>query len=61
MRVKALKNFVGETCMAIDEVKEIPDGKAERLIAIGYVEEVTETSSKTKKSTKKAVMEDGTK
>ena len=60
MRVKALKNFVGETCMAIDEVKEIPDGKAERLIAIGYVEAVTPPPEKpAKKSTKKAVMEDG--
>ena len=60
MRVKALKNFVGETCMAIDEVKEIPDGKAERLIAIGYVEAVTPPPEKpAKKSTKKAVTEDG--
>ena len=40
--------------MAIDEVKEIPDGKAERLIAIGYVEAVTPPPEKpAKKSTQK--------
>lgn len=62
MRVKALKSFVGETCMAVEEVKEIPDSKAEKLIAIGYVEAVTPPPEKpAKKSTKKAVTEDGTK
>lgn len=59
MRVRALKGFVGETCMAIGEEKEIPNEKAERLIAIGYVEAVTPSPEKPKKSTKKAVMEDG--
>lgn len=59
MRVKALKNFVGETCMAIDEVKEIPDSKAEKLITIGYVEAVQPPTTKPKKSPKKAVTEDG--
>lgn len=59
MRVRALKNFVGETCMSIAEEKEIPDEKAERLINIGYVEAVTPSPEKPKKSTKKAVTEDG--
>lgn len=45
--------------MAIDEVKEIPDSKAEKLIAIGYVEAVQPPTTKPKKSTKKAVTEDG--
>ena len=61
MRVKALKSFVGQTCMAIGEEKEIPDEKAERLINIGYVEAVTPPPEKPKKSTKKAVTGDGTK
>lgn len=62
MRVRALKGFVGETCMAIGEEKEIPNEKAERLIAIGYVEAVTPSPEKpAKKSTKKAMTEDGTK
>ena len=59
MRVKALKSFVGETCMAVEEVKEIPDEKAEKLIEIGYVEAVTPSPEKPKKFTKKAVTEDG--
>lgn len=62
MRVKALKNFVGELCMSIGEEKEVSNEKAERLINIGYVEAVTPSPEKpAKKSTKRAVMEDGTK
>lgn len=60
MRVRALKSFVGETCMAIGEEKELSDEKAEKLIDIGYVEAVTPPPEKpAKKSTKKAVTEDG--
>lgn len=54
MRVKALKNFVGELCMAIGEEKEISDSKAEKLIAIGYVEPVN-PAPKTSKKQRKAV------
>ena len=59
MKVKALKSFVGETCMSIAEEKEIPDAKAQKLIEIGYVEAVQPPTTKPKKSTKKAVTEDG--
>ena len=64
MKVKALVNFVGDLCMSIDDVKDINDEKAKKLIDIGYVEafDVSTVSEKTeikeqkkRRSTKKAV------
>lgn len=54
MRVIAKCSFVGELCMAIGEEKEISDSKAEKLIAIGYVEPVN-PAPKSSRKTRKAV------
>ena len=62
MFIKAICSFSGALTMCQGETREYNNQAVlDDLLRAGYVEEVIETSSKTKKSTKKAVTEDGTK
>lgn len=51
MKVKALVSFAGKVSMGLNEVKVIEDQDIyEDLIRAGYVEDVEEVNTKTKKS-----------
>lgn len=60
MKVKATVSFAGQICMALNEVRDIPDDTAAPLIACGYLKEVlpedppAEPSDQAKPKTKKA-------
>ena len=40
MKVKATVNFAGEICMAVGELRDVPDGIAAPLLECGYLEAV---------------------
>lgn len=40
MKVKATVNFAGEICMAVGELRDVPEGIAAPLLACGYLEAV---------------------
>lgn len=40
MKVKATVNFAGEICMAVGELRDVPEGIAAPLLACGYLETV---------------------
>lgn len=53
MKVRGLRSFCGTLNMRKNQIKDIDDKTAERLVKVGYVEYVEKPQEAEKKSTKK--------
>lgn len=54
MKVKGLRSFCGKVTMRKNEIKDVDEKTAERLVSVGYVEYIdNKPQEAVKKSTKK--------
>ena len=54
MKVRGLRSFCGTLNMRKNQIKDIDEKTAERLVKVGYVEYVDQPKEAVKKSAKKA-------